>query len=176
MKKLRLYFICLLVCSTILSCKKDNESNNPSNNYFFYDGETYGLNEGYFIKYGETPNGNYEFDIYMFSNLIIYNPDLVVGNGNAIGFNILTASSTISTGEYNYNDEWDIAGTFRIGEFILKWNENDPDNQVWTYINYGVISIQNTNNVFDISFDCTSREGKNVKGRFTGKPTFFDGR
>jgi len=174
MKNLALIFIGLLMCITIISCKKDKESNDIPETYFEFNGKTYGLSKGFFIEYGESPNNNYEFDIFMYSGMHIYDPDSVVGSGNTIGFNIYSAKPNIESGTYEYNEEWDVTGTFDVGLFVLEWDENDPENQDWVYISDGNISIQNNNNVFDISFECTSTEGKSVKGRYRGTPDFFN--
>ncbi len=167
------FVLCLMAIILFAGCKKDDDSNPAS--YFTYEGKNYDLTKGFFIGYGETSNNNFEFDIFMYSGMEIYNPDSVVGSGPIIGFNVISANSTIATGDYHYSDDYDIPLTFNIGLFLTKWDQSAEEWQEWVYLENGTITIQNSNGTFTITFDCATPDGKSLTGKYHGKPDFFDG-
>lgn len=162
---------------TLVSCKKDKDENNDSNGnpalgYMEYDGQTYGLTSGFIIEYGLYKKGDvYEFDIYMYSGMNVYNPDSVSGSGNIIGFCIYSENSKIDPGTYVYSSGYGEPFTYCYGHFQLKYQEG------WHWIDIGdgnlSISIGN-NNEFDVTFECTVDNGKPIKGRYVGTPLFHE--
>ena len=177
--KLSAFSIILCICIGFSSCKKDDDNSispTSTTSYFAYNGNNLPLNKGFFIEYGYSQYDSiFEFDVYMYSGMTIYDPDSVVGSGNVIGFNIYCTSSTIASATYTFSEDMGLAGTFAIGHFLLKWDPSAEEWQDWIYIESGTISITNNNNSFDISFDCVCEFGKSVKGRYVGVPVFFDG-
>ena len=165
------YHLLLMAMLMVISCNKD-DNKNPSS-YFRLEDKNYELTKGFFLNYGSTDNMNYDFDIFMYSEMQIYNPDSVVGSGPIIGFNIVSSSKTISSGDYPYSDEWDVAQTFTIGKFLLKWDIEAEEWQNWIDLKSGVIKIQNDNNTFTITFDCATSDGKKLTGKYSGKPNFY---
>jgi len=168
----------VIILLAMTGCKKDNENSNSNNNnfsstnYFEYDGQTYNLNKGFFIEYGPyTKNDVYEFDVYMYAGMTIYNPDSVIGSGNVIGFCIYSPEIDIKPGTYDYSIEYGEPFTYCFGHFQLKFISS----QDWIEVKNGSVIISiGSNNTFDVSFECISVNGKNVKGRYVGKPVFFD--
>ena len=155
-------------------CKKDNEGPVKSG-FIEYEGKTLDLTKGFFVDYGPTNQNNHDFDIFMYSGMHIYDPDSTTGSGPVIGFNIVSPTSTIASGIYHYSEVWDVSKTFWTGLFTMKWNENDPGNQDWIYIEDGTIEITSSGNTFEVAFNCKTSEGKDVSGQYKGIPEFFIG-
>lgn len=171
MKKIALLSILAL---SIVSCKKDDDSpTSQSETYFEYDGKTYGLSDGLFIRYGEHSNSVCEFDIFMYSGLQIYNVDSVTGSGNYVGFLICSIDPDIGSGNYTHSDIDFVDETWRFGRFVLNWIEG-AGTQNYITIKTGNIVINNNSGVFDISFECKSEDGKILKGRYKGIPAIWD--
>jgi len=170
MKQLTLFLIAIILFA---GCKKDDDDSPAS--YFRYEGKNYDLTKGFLVGYGETSSNNYEFDIFMYSGMQIYNPDSVVGSGPIIGFNVISGSNQLVSGEYHYSDDYDIPQTFSIGLFLTKWDQSAEEWQDWIYLENGTISITNSNGTLTIIFDCATPDGKSLTGKYHGKPDFFDG-
>ena len=179
MVKKTFFLLAILAILLFHSCKKDgneNDNNGSSpintNNYFEYNGQTYDLSKSFVIEYGPYDKDDvYEFDIYLYSGMTIYNPDSVVGSGNIIGFCIYSPASSINSGTYSYSLGYGQAYTYCVGHFQLQYNSSSD----WIYTNGGEVSISvDENNRFDVSFDCMIEPGQTIKGRYIGTPVFYD--
>lgn len=173
MKK-NVFILFAIFALTLVSCKKDTDTDNPSSsstNFMEYDGETYNLTSGFIIEYGLYKKVDvYEFDIYMYSGMNVYNPDSVIGSGNIIGFCIYSENPKIDPGTYNFSLNYGEPYTYCYGHYQLKWQEG-----AWLDIDIGSISISiGNNNEFDVSFDCVCDNGKPIKGRYKGTPVYYE--
>lgn len=165
------YQLLLMAMLMVVSCNKDD--NKSPSSYFNFEGKNYELTKGFFVGFGSTENNNYEFDIFMYSGMQIYNPDSIVGSGPVIGFFIVSSNNPISSGEYVYTLESDVPQTFQIGQFLTKWDTEAEEWQDWIFLKSGVVKIQNNNNTFTITFDCTTPDGRKLTGKYHGKPDIF---
>lgn len=131
MDKLIISLFCLTL---LLSCDKDNEtdnSNNIPNNYVLYDGVYYDIGGPCIIEdFGEFDDNLYNLDI------IIGSPNLYVdadgeleqydtlANDHELYFELFTSETMLNSGIYNFTDT-ENPMTFDIGEFFVFNSESD---------------------------------------------------
>ncbi len=131
MDKLIISLFCLTL---LLSCDKDNEtdnSNNIPNNYVLYDGVYYDIGGPCIIEdFGEFDDNLYNLDIIIGSPNLYVDADEeldqydTLANDHELYFELFTSETMLNSGIYNFTDT-ENPMTFDIGEFFVFNSESD---------------------------------------------------
>lgn len=166
------------ICLFIIGCKKDNNDNSTSNSFNF-DNTEYKLSNGFIENYGKDGTEGYNLDLTLISSeLTIHESngevDSLTGTGDVIYFEIYTSDpGKLSVKDYTYNKSSYADGTFDYGFVGMKFN---PIKEIGTIheITGGKVSVKNNGSEYEISFDCTSDNGKKITGYYKGNLKYYN--
>lgn len=180
MKKVTNIILATFILSILLmvGCKKDNDS---PNNKMNYDGTEYELSQGFLENFGKwTDQMDYNMEIVLLSSGFAVHEadgeiDSLSGIGHGIIFDLFTASSNkVDVGEYTYdsNDSGQ-AGTFNFADGVVNYNSATEDGTEFE-ISAGKLTIVQNGDTYELNFDCTAENGKQVTGYFKGSLKYYD--
>jgi hypothetical protein len=93
------------------------------------------------------------------------------GTGQKIWFALATSSKTeLNKGIFNLNSD-----NVQHGSYCKNWidEKDSTDENYWVELESGEIAISNDNEVYEISFECTNKEGESISGFYKGKLQYF---
>ncbi len=149
------------------ACKKDKEESNL--NQFTLNGETYSLDKGFLVEYGQNTDGSYDWDVTLTSPSIDYSESLgdFTGQGDAIYMDLNTSSATgLVAGTYNYSTDrnaFTFVDALGATDAIISSGTGNFVNLTAGTID---VSINGTATTFDI--DLVTSTGQSLTGNFTG--------
>jgi len=171
MKKLLYLFLVfgLFACSNESA---DDENNNDDQN-------TSGFDQGILAYYGndEISSGNYNFDIFLFSDEIemTCGDDEATGSGKVLYFEMFTSNSSgLDEGTYNYSNNFGVLGTWDIGEYCTNCNPDNTDASNYYWLTSGTVTIAKDGSTYSISWDCATSSGFEINGSYTGPLEYCD--
>lgn len=169
MKKfLYLFFVLTIIFS---SCESDDDANNNSKGSLEFEGKNYDLKTGFIESCLETNNDNLYNCGLNFSTLDIENyaqsfPSTDEKN-SYIYFSMLSKSSSgLTEATYIYNNLTEEPLTFNLSTINID-SGILPDGDQHT-INSGSIEVSRNNDIYNINFEGTTTEGKNVYMNYRG--------
>jgi hypothetical protein len=168
----------LAICLFIISCKKDNNNNSTSNSFKF-DNTEYKLSNGFLENYGKTGTEGYNLDLSLISSeLTIHESngqvDSLSGTGDAIYFEIYTSDpAKLSIKDYTFNASSQADGNFDMAFVGMKFNPISYTGTIHD-ITAGKLSVKNNGSEYEISFDCTSDNGKTITGYYKGSLKYYN--
>ena len=183
MKTVKILTFFLVILIIFSGCKKDKDNGDETYDYYIkYDGKMYPLDKGAIENYGHYyVDDSYNLDLWFLSeglNMIEINGewDHESGTGHIVYFIMNTNSpSQIDNGNYVYDEDLTYdAGTFKYGDFTLNY---DADHNTWeTYKSFtdGTLTVSKSGDVYEITFNCTDEDGKNVTGYYKGTLKYYD--
>ncbi|MDP2722182.1 MAG: hypothetical protein Q8O72_05455 [Bacteroidales bacterium] len=178
LKKITIIAATLLIF-VFAGCKKD--SNDPAIlGQFTYLNKTYNLTHGVNVGYSSTVDSIYGIDlILMSSGLQIVNSgdtaSLVTGRGDVIGVTLYSTSVNIlEPGEYTCSDTI-VAGQFGNGFLIVNYEPSTQTADNQATVKSGTVSIAKEEDIFDITMNMVSDEGKTITGNYKGSLTYYSG-
>jgi hypothetical protein len=140
----------------------------------------YDINKGVLEFYGKIrgPGDNIDltllsagFTIHETGGLI----DSISGTGNGVNFEMFTTGTTaLQVGDYTFdNDSTGNSGTFDYGNVILNYNTvtHQGTNQD---ITGGVVSVKSAGATYEITFNCTLKNGNGITGYYKGPLKYYD--
>jgi hypothetical protein len=160
------------------SCKKDKED--TKNNYFTYNNTDFQLTGGYIENYGKFSGTDYNLDLTLISSGITTHTNngnyiSLTGTGHAIHFEMYTSDSTkLSVRDYNFDDNaTELAGTFDYGAVVMNYNF-DTENGDFFVFTAGKVTIKNNGSEYEITYECTSEDGKTITGSYKGPIAYYN--
>ncbi len=169
----------LLILATVVSgCKKDEEDKKPSS-YFEYDGKTYELKHGFLENWGPTGLSSYNLDLILLSDSFVLHEtgdvlDSITGVGEGLYFEMFASKNDeLPAGDYNYNASSYQSGTYDYADFIINYNL-ETEQGTFFEIAGGKVAVTRNGANYELTFDCTTSNGKSLKGQFKGSLRYFD--
>lgn len=176
MKTLRNIFLMLVLVPVVFSsCKKDDEDDKKN---AFTIGETeYAIDNGAAVYYGVTvEDGDYNFDIYLFTEEIDYYAE--TGTGNRIYFELFSETyEDIKSGTYTYDaSRSGKAGTFGEGDKSMVALNYDVllDTGTLYQVTDGSLTINVSSLTYTIDFNLSLNDGTTVEGHYKGELAKID--
>jgi hypothetical protein len=178
MKKIIQLLIGLTVIIILpFQCMKDNST---QKNSITYQNQVYNIDKGVLEFYGKIRGNGNNIDLTLLSSSLTIHEtngliDSISGTGNGVNFEMFTTGTTaLQVGDYTFdNDSSGNAGTFDYGNVILNYNTttNQGTNQD---ITGGAISVKSAGAVYEITFNCTLKNGNGLTGYYKGPLKYYD--
>jgi hypothetical protein len=178
MKKL-IQLLLGLAAINILSfqCIKDNTT---QQNSITYQNQVYNIDKGVLEFYGKIHNTGNNIDLTLLSaSLTIVESggliDSISGTGNGVNFEMFTTGTTaLDVGDYTFDkDSTGNVGTFDYGNVILNYNTATKKGTSQD-ITAGVISVKSAGATYEITFNCTLKNGNGITGYYKGPLKYYD--
>jgi hypothetical protein len=180
MKNLFKPFVAVLLLSIIIAgCKKDEDKAGKSN--FIYNGTEFKLSQGFLINYGKySADEGYNIDLSLLSSDFTIHQsngaiDSVSGIGDAIIFEIYTSlPNKLDVKDYVYDaTESGADGTFDLGIVYMDYNAS-TNNGTQYVITGGKVSVISNGSEYEITFNCTTSNGKTLTGNYKGALKYYN--
>lgn len=178
MKKIIQLLIGLTVIIILpFQCMKDNST---QKNSITYQNQVYNIDKGVLEFYGKIRGNGNNIDLTLLSSSLTIHEtngliDSISGTGNGVNFEMFTTGTTaLQVGDYTFaSDSSGNAGTFDYGNVILNYNTttNQGTNQD---ITGGAISVKSAGAVYEITFNCTLKNGNGLTGYYKGPLKYYD--
>jgi hypothetical protein len=179
MKNVTGFLIVAFVLSIFfMGCKKDDDT--PKNQMKYNDVE-YDLSQGFLESYGKW--GNNTANSFA---LILLSPgftahdeygeiDSVSGIGHGIVFDMFaTSPDKLDVGDYIYVSVGSgNAGTFDYANGVFDYNAQTEEGGEFD-INGGKLTVVQNGDTYELKFDCTTEEGKQVTGFYKGSLKYYN--
>jgi hypothetical protein len=161
----------------LIQCNKDNTTKKNSINY---QNQVYNLDKGVLEYYGNIHGSGNNLDLTLLSSgLVIHETnnliDSISGTGNGIYFEMFTTgTASLTVGDYTFDsDSTGNAGTFDYGNVILNYN-TETNQGINQDITGGVISIKSSGLTYEITFNCTLKNGNGITGYYKGPLIYYN--
>ncbi len=163
----------------VASCKKDKDDDNVSANHFKYDGKEFKLTQGYLENYGDWySNNSFNIDLILLSDgfTVVEKDDWVEvsGKGHGIYFEMYSSKSNeLVPGEYVFDEDSFEPGTFEYGDCVMNYDIANETGDI-VDITGGKLTVKKSGNVYEIVFECTTHNGKNLTGKYKGSLDYYN--
>ena len=160
-----------------VGCKKDDDT--PKNQMQYKDVE-YDLSQGFLESYGKLGDNtanNYSL-ILLSSGFTTYEEDgeidSISGIGHGIVFDLFaTRTDKLDIGDYLYVSEGSgNAGTFNYANGVLNYNAQTEEGVEFD-IDGGKLTVVQNGDTYELKFDCTTEEGKQITGFYKGSLKYY---
>ncbi len=176
----KIFYLFFAVAMVLSSCGNDDDggSDNGVKGKMQIGSENYNLKSGTIENYGESDDGTtYNFDIELYSediNSIDDESSLTGLNISSVYFELWSEnSSNLADGTYTYDDNYgQNAFTFTDSEITIDYSFFAEDGTYYE-INSGEIEVSKNGSTYDITFEGTTSEGKDVSINYKGKLTAY---
>jgi hypothetical protein len=173
---LKLLIMTALFGVVFVSCKKDNADKESQ---VQYDGTTSNLSKGYLINYGieNASPASYYYSLIISSPEVTFDfaQDTVYGIGDAIAFDIYSASATdLVPGTYNFDATTYNANTFEWGIFVADYNFVTDEGTTGVEIISGTVTVSKSGTTYEITVDGTVDGGKKITAYYKGSLEYHD--
>ncbi len=176
----------LLAATLLLGCKKDDDNNSKTKNYFKVGDTEYDLSAGILENYGTDDNNSWHYGFN--TDLTLYSEGLtlqaedddweLVGEGHGIYFELFsTTGNALDTEDYVFTlTEPCPIGTFDDGGCTINYDSEQEENSDEEDFDFagGTVSVSKSGNEYTITIDCTSENGKRITGFYKGTLRYFD--
>jgi len=177
MKKLFKLTIAIVAMAVLYSGCKKNEDSSGSNSSFTYDGKSYPLSIGVLENYG-TNGEVFETDLTLLSSglkIVEANGEVqsMSGTGHILQFELISTTGTkLDIGKYIFDNNGSTAGTLYDGGALINYSS---ETQVGTQLNItaGSVTVTKNSSEYELSYDCTTDDNKNIKGTFKGSLKYY---
>lgn len=161
-----------------VACSDDDDDNgNGMRNHFTYDGQTFDLDYGFMVSFGQWWGDGYIFDIFLHSDGIEFSEDLMdaTGKGHGMFFEMYSPDEDgLVPGTYVYDD--DDEGdpfTFYWADIIMNFDtETEEGDEV--IIEGGTVEVERSGSTYTLHVDAVGEDGKEIKGYFRGSLPVYD--
>lgn len=189
MKKLKYFALCLFL-ACFVACSSDDDKGGDTiggkgSGSFKYNGKTYTLKSGFMDNDGNewSDDNSTEFYFTFLTTTLNIDPSNQTlspqdDKFSVVSFNLFSEESAKpKTGSYAFNEYYNIKNTFEEADAIInaKWSTNangDEYIQEFDEIIYAVsgeIKINKSGSKYDLEFDFTMNNNKNLKGSYKGE-------
>ncbi len=161
-----------------VACSDDDDDNgNGLSNHFTYDGETYALDLGFIMNYGQWWGDGYNFDIFLHSDGIEISDNFmdVTGEGHGIYFEMFSPNEDdLTPGTYNWDgsDEGN-PFTYTWGDIIMDWDFETDEGTEITFSG-GNVEVEKSGSNYTIRVAVTAEDGKEITAYFRGPLPIYD--
>ncbi|SDL76212.1 hypothetical protein SAMN05421823_10850 [Catalinimonas alkaloidigena] len=146
----------------------DRKDPAPASN-FKYDGKTYELNVGYYESYGANGDGSYDMDIFLMAE----SSDSTSSTLDGVYLDLNTSSAEgLVAGTYTFAEERK-AFSMVDGSVSIHYNTVDETGDEYGIVG-GTVEIAGTGSTYEITFDLTLDNSKQVTGTYKGKLLPFE--
>jgi len=162
-----------------VACSDDDDDNGNGGmrNHFTYDGQTFDLDHGFMVDYGQWWGDGHNFDIWLHSDGIEFGDDLmdVTGTGHGMFFEMYSADDDgLAPGTYVYDD--DDSGdpyTFYWADIIMDF-DTETEEGVEIDITGGSVEVERSGSTYTLRVDAVGADGKEITGYFNGPLPIHD--
>ncbi len=180
MKNFSIRVIGLLAISLIIfSCSKKSSLPEMKNS-ITYNGTQYDMNKGLLEYFGNIQGSGLNIDLILLSpglTPVVTNGqvDSIDGTGSGINFEIFTSGPTsLDVRDYTFDATMSGSpGTFDYGNALIDFNTLTQEG-ITSDIGGGKITVKSNSPVYEISFNCTTKDGKSVTGYYKGSLPYYD--
>ena len=169
----------LTFCLLIVSCNKSSVTPVLKNS-ITYNNKEYEVKSGLLEYYGKILGTGNNIDLILISSglvPVITNGlvDSITGTGNGINFEMFTTGTTaLDVGDYNFDaNKTGNPGTFAFANTILNFTTSTQQG-IDLDMNGGKVTIKQNGSVYEITFNCTGVDEKNITGYFKGSLQYYD--
>jgi hypothetical protein len=181
MKKFFIFAVSVLTISILIgSCSKSSDDTpiEPKNS-ITYNNKVYYLNNGLLEYYGIIQGTGHNIDLTLISSgltPVITNGqvDSITGTGSGINFELFSSNATaLNVGDYTFDSgSSGSPGTFDYGNAIFNFNTVTGAGTTLD-ITGGKVTIKSNGSTYELTFDCTAADGKNITGYYKGSLGYY---
>lgn len=163
-----------------VACSDDDDNGNGNGGiqgHFTYDGQTFNLDHGFMVNYGQAWSDGYNFDVWLHSDGIQVGDHLMdmTGKGHGMFFEMYSADEDgLAPGTYAFDD--DDEGdpyTFYWADIIMDY-DIETEEGLEVDIAGGTVKVERSGSTYTFHVDAVGEDGKKITGYFRGSLLVYD--
>lgn len=158
---------------SLISCS-DDDDDDKFESIITYDSESYAINGGYLMDWGEHENieGIYNLDLRLYTEGVSFNEsDGRTGEGKILYAELWSSSEELVSGTYTYSTYDDVAAN-RFTLLSIYDNGDEEDSEI--FFTSGTITVNKSGNNYTITVTGKDSDDKTISASFKGALNVYE--